>query len=180
MDLFWKRDESAIHMMAEKYGAVCRRIAANILGNSGDAEECINDMYLHVWNAIPPQRPKHFAAYLGKLVRNLALNVLRRDRADKRGGGQIPLVLEELGEIVSGGTDPEDEYAKQEVAAAINAFLADLSEEKRTIFVRRYWYADSVKRIAADTGRSENYVSVALNRLRKQLYAVLTEKGCCL
>lgn len=102
VELYWKRDADAIPATSEKYGGYCASIAQNILGNEEDAEECVNDTWLGAWNSMPPHRPSVLQAFLGKITRNLSFNRHRRDRAEKRGGGELPLVLDELGECVSG------------------------------------------------------------------------------
>lgn len=177
VQLYWDRDEKAISATAEKYGAYCLSIAGNILGNTEDALECVNAAYLSAWNSIPPNRPERFCAYLGKIVRNLSFNLYKKDRAAKRGNGQVTLVLDELSELVSASCSPEEEWNRKQLAEAINAFLAELPAEKRNIFVCRYWYADSVKDIAKRFGLTQNNVSVTLNRLRAKLHRYLTERG---
>ena len=110
--LYWNRDEQAIPATAEKYGRYCASIAGNILGSKEDAEECVNDVYLHVWNSIPPHRPEVLSAFLGKITRNLALNLYKHNTADKRGGGELPAVLDGLAELVSGDEDTEQVQKK--------------------------------------------------------------------
>lgn len=180
VELYWQRDDSAIPASAEKYGAYCAAIARNILGNAEDAEECVNDTWLGAWNSMPPHRPSVLSAFLGKITRNLSFNRYKQNRADKRGGGELPLVLEELAECVSGTASVEGELDRQELLRAINAFLSGLTPEKRALFVCRYWYADSVKDIASRTGMSEGRVSMALTRLRRSLYEYLTKEGFAL
>ena len=177
VQLYLYRDEQAIPATADKYGSYCTSIAKNILGNYADAEECVNDTYLNTWNAIPPHRPKTLSTFLGKIVRNLAFNRYKHNNAQKRGGGQLPAVLEELGECVSGQEDVEEAYAHRELVANINAFLGALPARKRNIFVCRYWYADSICDIAARYGMTETAVSMTLNRLRKQLHNELIKRG---
>ena len=116
-DLYWNRDEEAIHQTHLKYGAWCRGIALRILDIQEEAEECVSDTYLQVWNNIPPQRPNVFRAWLGRITRNLALTRYRRSHATKRGGGQTALALEELSECVSGRENAESQLENQEVAA---------------------------------------------------------------
>ena len=147
-DLYWNRDEEAIHQTHLKYGPWCRGIALRILEIQEDAEECVNDTYLQVWNNIPPQRPSIFRAWLGRITRNLALSRYRRNNAGKRGGGQTALALEELGECVSGKESTESQLESQDVAAVINRFLESLSVQQRTIFMRRYWHMTSIGDIA--------------------------------
>lgn len=101
VNLYWERNSNAIKETASKYGGYCKAIAKNILGNNEDAEECVNDIYLNTWNSIPPNRPNVLSTYLGKITRNLSFDRFRHRHADKRGGGEIELVLDELGECVS-------------------------------------------------------------------------------
>lgn len=177
VQLYWDRDEQAIPATASKYGNYCISIARNILGNCEDAEECVNDTYLNTWNAIPPHRPKRLSAFLGKIVRNLSFNRYAHNTADKRGGGELPAVLEELAGCVSGSDDVGQIYEHKELAAAINDFLGTLPAEKRNIFVCRYWYTDSVNEIAARYGMTCGAVSMTLKRLRTKLHSYLVERG---
>ncbi|MBE6590715.1 MAG: sigma-70 family RNA polymerase sigma factor [Ruminococcaceae bacterium] len=177
ISLYWDRNEEAIPATAAKYGSFCDAIANNILGNRLDAEECVNDTYLKTWNAIPPHRPCVLSAFLGKIVRNLSLNRYKYNTAAKRGGGELPVVLDELGELVSGSGELESELERQELVMAINGFLYSLSPEKRGMLVCRYWYSDSVASIALRFGMSEGAVTMALKRLRKRMYTYLSERG---
>lgn len=177
VQLYWDRDERAIPATAEVYGDYCFMIAHNILQSVQDAEECVNDTWLHTWRAIPPQRPSRLAAFLGKITRNLALHVFRRDRALKRGGSELDLAYEELSECIPGAEPVEQTVDARELAAALNEFLAGLSTKKRRIFVRRYWYADSISQIAARMDMTESSVSVTLHRLRAALRSFLAERG---
>ena len=177
VQLYLDRDEQAIPTTADKYGNYCISIANNILGNHEDAEECVNDTYLNTWNSIPPHRPKMLSTYLGKIVRNLAFNRYKYNTADKRGGSQMPVILDELAGCVSGNDDVAQTYEFHELVAAINHFLSTLPPEKRNIFVCRYWYADSVSHIATRFGMTSASVSMTLNRLRAKLRAYLTERG---
>lgn len=177
VQMYFDRDEGAIPATAAKYGNYCTSIAKNILGNPEDVEECVNDAYLNIWNAIPPHRPKVLSAFLGKIVRNLAFNRYKRNTADKRGGGETAAVLDELADCVSGCEDVEHSYERKELISVINAFLNSLSPEKRNIFLRRYWYTDSISDIAARFHMTYAAVSMTLNRLRTQLHNYLTERG---
>lgn len=177
VQLYWDRDEGAIPATADKYGSYCTSIARNILGNREDTEECVNDAYLSAWNAMPPHRPGILSAFLGKLVRNLSFNRYKHNTAGKRGGGELPLVLDELSELVSGRDDVEQTLCCKELVRSIDAFLAGLTPEKRSIFVSRYWYADSIADIAARHGRKSGAVAMQLSRLRLQLHAHLSERG---
>ncbi len=175
--LYWERDEKAVAETDGKYGVYLRAIAKNILGSAEDAEECVNETYLSAWNSIPPQRPERLAAFLGRIARNLSLNMYDRRRAAKRNGGEAAAALEELGECVSGREDTESELSARELARELNAFVGGLPEKKRYVFVRRYWYADAVSKIAEDIGTTQQNVSKMLERLRKQLKARLSERG---
>ena len=175
--LYLDRNEKAIAATSEKHGSYCKTISVNILKNDEDAEECVNDTYMKTWNAIPPQIPVIFSAFLGKIVRNISFNKYRHNNSQKRGGSEMPLILDELGEIVSGKESVEDEIDKKELLRDINGFLNSISEYKRGIFIRRYWYSDKVSDIAQRYGRSENSVSVELNRIRKKLSDHLLKRG---
>lgn len=177
IELYWNRDERAIPETAQVYGAYCRAIAHNILFDAQDAEECVNDTWLHTWNAIPPNRPRVFSAFLGRIIRNLALNRYQRSRAQKRGGSELNLVYEELAECVSGRESVEQTMDARELTQALNDFLAAQSPKHRKLFVRRYWYAERVADIAKQTGMTENHVSVILHRQRAALRVFLAERG---
>ena len=177
IQLFWDRNERAISSTSEKYGNYCATIAKNILGNNEDAEECVNDTYLNAWNAMPPHRPQVLSAFLGKITRNLSLNRYKLNNADKRGGGELPAILDELAEIVSGNDDVEQEVDRIELSKTINDFLSTLPNDKRNIFVCRYWFSESVTDIAKHNHITENNVSVQLSRTRVKLHDYLLERG---
>lgn len=176
IQLYWNRDEQAIEVTSDKYGHYCKAIARNILGNEEDAEECVNDTYLNAWNAMPTHWPNQLSAFLGKITRNLSFNKYKHTKAEKRNAG-ITLVLDELAECISDENTIEQVIDHQELVNAINLFVRDLSLEKRNMFVRRYWYADSVSSIAKDYGMLQGSVSKTLERIRKQLAVYLTERG---
>ena len=177
VQLYWDRNELAIPATAGKYGRYCTSIAENILGSPEDAKECVNDTYLNAWNSMPPHRPGILSAFLGKIVRNLSFNRYKHNTADRRGGGELPIVLDELSDLVSGETDVEQEIDRMELVNAIDAFLDTLSTKKRSIFIRRYWYTDSISDIAGKLGMSNGAVSMALSRLRLKLHNYLLERG---
>ena len=177
VQMYFDRNEQAIPATADKYGNYCTSIANNILGNHEDAEECVNDTYLKTWNAIPPHRPKMLSTFLGKIVRNLAFNRYKHNTADKRGGGEITAVLDELAGCVSGNEDTEQAYEYKELVSAINDFLSTLPTENRNIFVCRYWYTDSISDIAVRFDMTYSAVSMTLNRLRPKLHDYLIERG---
>lgn len=177
IQLYWDRNDQAISATSEKYGHYCKSIAKNILNNEEDAEECVNDTYLNAWNSMPTHWPEQLATFLGKITRNLSFNKYKHDHAEKRGSGEITLVLEELTDCVSDTDNVEQMFDRQELVKAINSFVRNLSVSKRNIFVRRYWYADSVAEIANDNGMLQGTVSKTLERTRKELKAYLTERG---
>lgn len=178
--LYWARDQEAIRETSEKYGAYCGSIAQNILGNSADAEECVNDTWLKAWDSMPPQRPAVLSAFLDRITRNLSLNRYHIRAAAKRGGGEVPLVLDELAEVAPGGESVEGALDRRELIRAVDRFLERLPPEKRGIFLSRYWYFDPVAEIAARFGRTENNVAVMLSRLRQKLRRELLEGGFAL
>ena len=180
VDLYWQRSDLAISKTNQKYGRYCHTIAYNILHNFEDSEECVNDTYWKAWGIIPPRKPKRLAAFLGKITRNLSLDVYRHYTADKRGNGEMSIALEELGDCVS-SLGSLDDYADEMVLVdTLNRFLASLSAEHRKIFMRRYWYISSVKEIADDYGITESKVKMSLLRSRNQLKAVLEKEGIAL
>ena len=180
IQLYFDRSEEAISQTAEKYGKYCHTIAYNILHNFEDSEECVNNTYWKSWRIIPPRKPKRLAAFLGKITRNLALDTYRLYTADKRGGGEMAVALEELGDCVS-SLGSMDDYVEQKVLVdALNSFLASLSAEHRKIFMRRYWYVSSVKEIAGDYGITESKVKMSLLRSRNLLKEVLEKEGIAL
>lgn len=180
IQLYFDRSEEAISQTAVKYGKYCHTIAYNILHNFEDSEECVNDTYWKAWSIIPPRKPKRLAAFLGKITRNLSLDVYRHYTAEKRGGGEMSLALEELGDCVSSLESLDDHADEMVLVDTLNRFLASLSAEHRKIFMRRYWYISSVKEIADDYGITESKVKMSLLRSRNQLKAVLEKEGIAL
>ena len=175
--LYWRRDESAITASADKYGGYCRAISYNILHDAGDAEECVNDTWLGAWRSIPPHRPQRLAVYLGKITRNLSLNRLRGYSAEKRGQGQAALALCELEECVPDRTGVEQLVGERLLVNALNAFLRAQPEQKRAVFIRRYWYLSPIGEIAGEYGMSESKVASMLFRMRKALRQFLIKEG---
>lgn len=176
INLYLARDETAIAATAEKYGRMLRSAAFGILGSETDSEECENDAYLAAWNRIPPEVPKALAAFLMRIVRNIALDRYEYYSAEKRSrNAEVP--LEELGDIVSGTATPEAEYEASELSERISAFLRRESAVKRAVFVRRYWYCDSVGKIAEDFGFSQSKVKSMLMRMRNGLKKYLEREG---
>lgn len=180
IEMFLQRNSDAIEAVSQKYGNYCNQIALNILYDAQDAEECVNDTYLKLWNSIPPHQPGNLSAYIGKITRNTALNRHRDRNTQKRGAGTFPLVLEELSQCIPDPNTIELEMERKEVAQLLNQFLATLPVWKRYILVRRYWYADSVCDIAYACGKTESYISMTLTRLRRKLKEYLTERSTTL
>lgn len=177
IDLYWARSERAIDETARKYGKFCHCIAFNILANHQDSEECVNDTYLRTWNAIPPRRPNKLSAFLGKITRNLALKRYEVYTAEKRGGGQVMLALEELAECIPDPNTVERAVDERILAGKLNVFLAQLTPETRMIFLGRYWSLSSVKEIASAYGMTESKVKMSLMRTRGKLRSFLEQEG---
>jgi RNA polymerase sigma-70 factor (ECF subfamily) len=182
--LFFARSENAISETAQKYGGYCHSIAWRILQNQEDSEECVSDTYLKAWESIPPKRPEKLRTYLGKLTRNLALHIYEKYHAEKRGMGRTALALDELKECIPAFTpafDPvagiADDMALKEI---LNQFLSVLPVQTRLIFLRRYWYFDTIAEIAAAFRVSESKVKMSLLRSRGRLKQLLEKEGICL
>lgn len=176
IELFFDRNEQAIEETQKKYGAYCHTVAAGILSDRRDAEECVNDTYLHAWNAIPPQRPNIFSAFLAKITRNLALTRYRANHREKRGGGSLALALEELEGCLpdpTGGSITDDVHLRD----TLNAFVRDLPAQSRDIFLRRYWFVRTVPEIARELGMGESRVKMILLRTREKLREHLVREG---
>lgn len=176
VELFWARSQDAIEQSVKRYGALCRSVAGNILANAADAEECVNDVWLAAWNSIPPARPQRLGAYLARLTRNIALDKLDYNRAQKR-NGELNVALSELEECLSSPQGVEEALEAGQTAAAIDAFLRALPREQRWVFLRRYWYADPVAEIARRGHMTESRVKSMLLRTRKKLKAHLEQEG---
>lgn len=176
IELFWERSETAVAETEEKYGKYCRYIAYGILRDKAETEECVNDTWLSAWNSIPPTRPNKLSAFLGRITRNLSLN--RRDKrlAKKRGGGRTALVLDELAECIPAPKNADRVVENIALTDALNRFLKSLTEEKRRIFLRRYWYMSPVKEIADEYGLTESKVKMTLLRTREELKAFLEKE----
>ena len=178
--LYFARSERAIAAAQEQYGSYCRAIARNILGSEDDAEECVNDTLLRAWNAIPPQRPARLGAFLGTIARNVALNRLERDRAEKRGRGQGELALSELEECLPAPRGVEEALEERAAVRAVEAFLRAQPPSRRRMFIRRYWYASPIREIARDWGYSESKTASLLRRMRDALKKYLEQEGITL
>lgn len=174
LSLFFARDENAIREARQAYGGQMTAIALRVLGDSRDAEECVSDGLLRAWEAIPPQRPRDLGAFLAKIVRGIAIDRLRAREADKRGGGEYLLSLEELSECVGGADTAFEQGALTE---AIGAYLRSLSPQARWIFVRRYFWLERVEDIARTGGFTQSKVKSTLSRARKGLREHLKKEG---
>jgi len=178
IDKFWARSETAIAALGDRYSKYCRVIAVNILGNAEDAEEVLNEAYHRVWNAIPPERPNNLRAFIGKIIRNLSLNMLEKGKAVKRGGGRLEEILSELEECIADRKNDFDELAESEaITTALNSFLSEQKIENRRVFVRRYWRAASIDEIAADFGMTAGKVKTILFRMRNNMRNHLEREG---
>ncbi len=180
IEMYWQRDEQALTLTRRKYGAYCHAIALQILHNREDAAECENDTYLRAWNGMPPDRPRGLRPYLGAITRRLSLDRWRERKSQKRGGGEVALSLEELGECVSHPDTVPEAVEAVEVSAILSDFLRSLPPAECDLFLRRYWYFDSVAQIAKRYGYSESKVKMTLGRTRDKLRAVLEKEGICL
>ncbi|MBP5225245.1 MAG: sigma-70 family RNA polymerase sigma factor [Lachnospiraceae bacterium] len=178
-ELLCSRTEKGLEELEKAYGKLCRRIALNVLGDPQDAEECVNDAFLEVWNRVPSVNPVSVCAYLCQTVRNIAVSRLRKKNAKKRASA-YSMAMEELAEDIPAFTDVEKEILQRELIEEIAAFVRTLPEESRILFMQRYWYAEPVPAIAEAVGRSSHYVSVKLSRIRNRLKRYLTERGICI
>ena len=179
VDLYWQRSEEAIPETAAKFGGYCRTIAYNILSDEQDAEECVNDTWLKAWNSMPTHRPALLAPYLAKLTRWLSLTRLRKRNALRRGGGETPMVLDELAEVIPDNIDLEKQVELKELGKALRKFVAGLDDTEAQIFLARCWYMTSVKEIAERFGITPGNVSTTLHRTRRKLQNYLREEGLC-
>lgn len=177
VSMFLERNERAISAAEQKYGHYCGAIIKNILKNMQETEECLNDVLLKAWESIPPQKPYNLGGFLAKIAKNLSLNRFKSSNAQKRGGGEYPLVLDELAECVDDNVNIEKTYERKVLSDAINDFLETLPQEKRDVFVLRYWYCLSVSEISGKMGLSRGNVSVVLNRTRHNLSGFLKGRG---
>ena len=174
IELLFARSQEAIAELQNKFGKYCHTVAYNILGNYHDAQECVNDTYLRVWNSIPPNKPSNLPVYIGHITRNVSIDMYKKNSAQKRDSYAVA-ALDELEEIVSG--DDRDFSDAVFMRQAINSFLKSLPTRDRDIFVQRYWYSYSVKTIAENMGKDENYVNVKLFRLRSDFKKHLEKEG---
>ena len=179
IELFFRRSERSIDETRIKYGHYCKTIAYNILHSIEDTDECINDLYMKLWNSIPPAKPLNFKAYIGKITRNLALNVYEKTHAQKRYTSETPLVIEELAECL-----PDNESSNIsddiEIKLCINSFLKTLSAFECKVFIKRYWYMMTVNEIAEYLDTNTSKVKNTLSSLRKKFKTYLEKEGITL
>lgn len=177
IELYFARSEEAIHETDRKYGRYCHTISYRILEDDEDAREIVNDTLLRAWNTIPPQHPSSLKTYVGMISRRLSLDRIDQKKAEKRGGGQVALALEELGDCVSGEYHGDDMNESVALTDALNRFLRTLTERARTIFVRRYWYMCSIAELAEAYSMKESRVGMLLLRTRQNLQKFLEKEG---
>lgn len=175
--LYFERDEKALSETKSRYGALCTKIAMNVLADSGESEEVVSDTYLKAWNTIPPQKPKSLGAYLSVITRNLALDRYRKKKAAKRFDGSLITTLDEVAQILPDSLDIEQLTEQRHIIKRINTFMGRLPAGQRVIFVRRYFYLDSISDIANRFKLTESNVTVSLTRLRKRLRKYLEKEG---
>ena len=174
--LYFDRSEDALSQTETKYGRYCRAVAANILPDSRDIDEAVSDAYMAAWSSIPPHRPERLGTYLAKLIRRAALKRWRARDAQKRGGGQTEAALEELSEVLPGGTDPARAAEDKALTECLDRFLGKLPDIERRVFLRRYWYMDSIGAICQRYGFSQSKVKSMLARARNKLLTHLKEE----
>lgn len=176
VELYLQRDENAIKESRNKYEAYCYRIAINILSVAEDVEECINDTWISVWNRIPPVIPKSLKAFLGKLVRDISLSRYRAVHAKKRYNG-MELILDELAECIPSGQDIQKSLEQKELSETVNGWLDSLPQEDRVLFVKRYYYGETVKQLSEMQSCTENQMAQKMMKLRNKLKAHLLSGG---
>ena len=177
VSLFNERNEKAIVAVSRKYGSYCGAVVQSILKDPQDTEECLNDTWLRAWESIPPEKPHNLGGFLVKIAKSISLNRYKLMHAEKRGSGELPLVLDELSECVAdNSSNIEKTFEQKLLTDAVNEFLKTLSTEKRDIFVLRYWYCLPIAEIARKVGLNRSNTSVILSRTRRDLIAYLKTK----
>ncbi len=175
ISLLWERNESALDEIIYQYGRMLKSFARRILPTSQDAEECINDALLDIWNTIPPKLPETIASYVAMLTRRRAVDRLRRLTAKKRGGGVYLVALDELEDCIPGGTEFDEDT--ETLREALNSFLTSLPEEDRAIFIGRYFALESIESLAKSSHVTKNTINIRLTRIRKKLRLWLEERS---
>lgn len=177
VELYWKRDEKATVFTKEKYENYCHKVAYTLLQEVRDTEECVNDTWVHTWNAIPPARPKKLQMFVARITRNLAVDRLRERLADKRGKGETSVLLDELAECIPAGETVEQAVEQTELEREIQDFLQGISPLERDVFLRRYFFGEPLKTIGRRYGITENHGAVLLSRTRQKLKRHLEKRG---
>lgn len=175
VDLYWQRSECAVKETAAKYGKMLGGISYSLLSSREDAEECVNDTYLKAWNSMPEDRPAYLGAYLSRIVRCISIDRFRAEHRQKR--GEAESLTDELADCIPAGMTPSEEYENRRISRVINKFLFELDEEKRRMFVRRYFYSDSVSDVARRLNVSVPKVKTTLHRVREELREYLEKEG---
>lgn len=177
--LYHKRDEQAITESSRKYGALCWRIAKNILNSTEDAKECVNDTWFAAWCRMPPDQPLSLGAFLGRITRNVSISRWRSAHAKKRSRG-MEVLLSELDECIPDTANVEQAVERRELARLLGRWLDSLPAEDCVLFVRRYWYAEAVHALAREHRCTQNQMAQKMMRLRRQLKLFLEQEGVCL
>lgn len=175
--LYFQRDEQAIRESMAAYGPYCRTVAAGILSDPADVEEALADTWLAAWDSIPPQYPKYLRLYLGRITRNCAVSIWRKNHAQARGGGEVALALEELEQCVSEDPSPEAAVSSKQLQQAITRFLKNQPTVRRQVFLRRYFYLEDIPSIAHRYGLTQSNVRMMLSRTRQKLRSYLKQEG---
>ena len=175
IELYFQRDEAALSETQDKYGKYCLKIAGNILDDIEDSKECVNDTWVTVWNKIPPLVPVSLKAFLGKVVRDISLSKYRENHAEKR-YSTMNVMLDELEDCIPSGINIEDQAEKRELIGLVNDYLESIKTEDRVLFIRRYYFRESVKDLSEEYGCSENRMTQRLLKIRRKL-KVFVEKG---
>ncbi len=176
IELYWARDEMAISESKAKYNPALMRISLNILSSHEDSEECVSDTYIKAWDTIPPHKPFSLFAYLGRITRNISINMWHRKNVQKR-NSSCDVLLSELSECIPHNETTESIVETNELSHIISVWLHSLPKSDRVLFVRRYWYGDSVDKLSEELSQSRNAVSGRLFRMRKKLRTLLEKEG---
>ena len=179
IDLYWQRSERAIAESEKRYGRYCRAVAFNFCASHEDAEECVSDTWFRAWNLMPDKRPSRLSVFLGTIIRSIALDRIKAETRQKRGGGESDLALDELTECLPGGEDPARVVEDRELEAALGRFVAGLPEEEKRAFVLRYWHLLPLEEIARRLRISPGKTKSMLFRTRKKLRSYLQKEGYC-
>ena len=176
IELLWQRDESGLEAARQKYGRLCYSVAYNILGDPQDSEEAVNDTYLGLWDSVPPHRPDILSSFIMRITRNISLKIWRYKYAEKR-ACNVAASLDELGECIPSAQSVESALDSRQLSVHIDRFLRGLKENDRVVFLRRYWFCDSISDIAGRTGASEGKIKMQLCRTRRKLKEYLDKEG---